>query len=755
MTSDSSQENKSKGKLDFTTVMRFILSYEEYMRLMLLLFLFGLLSGVVYFVYARAVYQSTSVIRVNLYLETSKIASDSKVARFNVVRNLGSQLGSGYLVLEAAKKIGFAGSQTTHTEFRAGMMPYLRFSALDGTHLQMSLQGYNSRFVREFPQALIDVYEESRLKQMAEFREKAVKRYLDEMKIVREKVAASLDSRLLFEEETALAEAQVQQERLSNVPVQLIQTKHRVSEMKRVNLVLEAQKDTLGVVGKLSLMSSVFDSDDDPLKSGRLIRKPWRGPTTFATPESLSKVSTQVVVQPEMVDGLTAWQDLEKKKRTLEEKIRVESLKYLEDHPEMIKLKAQLHETNSALQLELEVAQTRFEAELSRYEELAEELEKKLPDYYKATKDLDEKRLNYDLLQQGQLAWDKAYEKLSQQIESLQFGENDATTTNLEFRGFTELRSETPISPGKAKLAMMGCLLGLGLSLGVPFLLIRLRTSITELTEFEQRFGIPGIGLVPLSDPKILESVNRSPAIDAKVPNSLLENFRLIRSSILLNRSPLGEPRVIMLTSARPGEGKTTVSANVAWAFASMGEKTLLIDCDLRRGRIHSVAGIPNLPGLTRLLTGQCTLDECLVKSPADNLWMIPRGPIVAGTTELLNTQVFTKLLDQLRGRFTKIILDTPPVLGLSETAFLQNHAEGVVLVVDSLKTNRKDVDDAFQALKQLNAHFYGFVLNRVDFSKRANYYNYYYYSSNYYDSNWEPDETEEKAKEADSRKSS
>jgi succinoglycan biosynthesis transport protein ExoP len=91
-----------------------------------------------------------------------------------------------------------------------------------------------------------------------------------------------------------------------------------------------------------------------------------------------------------------------------------------------------------------------------------------------------------------------------------------------------------------------------------------------------------------------------------------------------------------------------------------------------------------------------------------------------------------------LRGKYDRIILDTPPVLGLSETSFLQSHAEGVVLVVRSDSTPRKDVEDAYHALSKLDAHFYGFVLNRVDFSKRANHYYYYYYSSSYYDSNWE-----------------
>jgi Mrp family chromosome partitioning ATPase len=132
------------------------------------------------------------------------------------------------------------------------------------------------------------------------------------------------------------------------------------------------------------------------------------------------------------------------------------------------------------------------------------------------------------------------------------------------------------------------------------------------------------------------------------------------------------------------------------------------------------------------------------VKSEAENLWLLPRGPVLAGTTELLNTPVFENLLNELRGRFSRIILDTPPVLGLSETAFLQNHADGVVLIVRSASTTRADATLAFQQLQKLGGHFFGFVLNRVDFSKIQNQYYYYYYSSNYYDSNWHDEDEQD-----------
>jgi Mrp family chromosome partitioning ATPase len=113
---------------------------------------------------------------------------------------------------------------------------------------------------------------------------------------------------------------------------------------------------------------------------------------------------------------------------------------------------------------------------------------------------------------------------------------------------------------------------------------------------------------------------------------------------------------------------------------------------------------------------------------------VIPRGPVIAGTTEILCQKRFEDLMTLFREHYDRIIVDTPPVLGLSETNTLQRVCDGVVLVVRAEATSRKDVGDAVTMLKKAGAHFFGFVLNAVDLSKGSNYFNYYYYSAAYYD---------------------
>lgn len=743
MSSNLPAHSNQDSKVDGASLLRFFLGYEDYWRLMSLLFLFGVTLGLSYFVYARATFQSTALIRVNQFVDSSSVAQGGRELNARLLRSVIQQLSSSFLILEAARDVGIANANTTHEELRNSVVPAVRVGVLDQNHLELSLVSYRPDVVRKLPSAIIESFEVARTRLQAEFRDKAVQRYADELNLVRKKVSDQLTNRLKFEEESSLANAQLELERLSDLPVQRVRARYKLQEYEEIARILKDQKDTLGTIGQLALYSNAISAQKDPLSSGRIVRRSpssGTGPISFQSPEN-AKQFTQVVVQPDMVDGLEPWREIEKRMRNTEEKIRQNKAKFLDDHPQMIQLREELAESKSALELELSVAEKAFVLETERLKQELKDLDAKLPEYHRATKEFDEKKLGYDLMEKSQLAWDKAYEKLSQQIDKLQFNPGN-DTVSLEFRGFTEMRSDSPVSPNKSQLAMLGCLFGLGLAGGIPFLLKRFDSSVVDLNEFEKTMGIPGIGLVPLSDPETLEEINRAPTVGATTPNALLENFRLIRSSILLNRSPKGDGHVVMVTSARPSEGKTTVSTNIAWAFSSMGDRTILVDCDLRRGRVHNVAGISNRPGLTDLLTDSVKLDDCIYKSEADNLWVIPRGPVLAGTTELLNTEVFSKIIDELKGRYDRIILDTPPILGLSETAFLQNHADGVVLIVKAGITLRRDVEDAVSSLRKLGAHFYGFVLNRVDFSKRRNHYYYYYYSSSYYDTNWEAEES-------------
>jgi capsular exopolysaccharide synthesis family protein len=240
---------------------------------------------------------------------------------------------------------------------------------------------------------------------------------------------------------------------------------------------------------------------------------------------------------------------------------------------------------------------------------------------------------------------------------------------------------------------------------------------------------------VPLASQDELNRIVRAPKSGGNVSNYLLESFRLIRSNLILHPNRSGISQVIMVASARPGEGKTTCAANLAWSFYSMGESTLLVDCDLRRGMLHRALDVRNDVGLATLFSGELTEDGIVQETQMDDLWLVPRGPVIPGATEWLCSVEFASLVARWRKKYSRIVIDTPPILGLSETISIQRVVDGVVFIVQAEKTSRKDLQDAISLLKKSGAHLFGFVLNRVDLKKLANHYNYYHYSSHYYDS--------------------
>jgi capsular exopolysaccharide synthesis family protein len=289
---------------------------------------------------------------------------------------------------------------------------------------------------------------------------------------------------------------------------------------------------------------------------------------------------------------------------------------------------------------------------------------------------------------------------------------------------------------------MISVALSLGLGIGIPFILEVANSTVSRLPQLEGRLGLTGLGMVPNSSKELLEQIFRSPAMGSKVPNFLLECFRVIRSNIILHPGRHGRSQVIMVTSARPSEGKSTNAANIAWAFFSMGDRTLLIDTDLRRGRVHTMLGINNQVGLSSYFAAKAKVEDIIQKTDNPNLDVIPRGPFVPGASEYLCREVFERLITEFRGKYDRIIFDAPPVLGLSETVATQRVADGVVLIVRAESTQMIDVDTTVEQLRCADTEFFGFVLNRLDLSKPSNHY-FYYYSSPYYYHNFDDERIE------------
>lgn len=205
------------------------------------------------------------------------------------------------------------------------------------------------------------------------------------------------------------------------------------------------------------------------------------------------------------------------------------------------------------------------------------------------------------------------------------------------------------------------------------------------------------------------------------------EQYRTIRTNILYS-SIDEEMRSIMVTSAGPGEGKSTTTANLAVVFAQQGKTVLLVDADLRKPTVHYTFKLTNNTGLTSVLTNQSTLLEAVNKTEEGNLFVLSSGPIPPNPSELLGSKSMQNFMNQALEEFDLIIFDTPPVLAVTDAQILGNICQGTVLVASSGKTEKDTLLKTKELLTATNGRLLGVVLNNKKIDKKGNY---YYYGTN------------------------
>ena len=214
--------------------------------------------------------------------------------------------------------------------------------------------------------------------------------------------------------------------------------------------------------------------------------------------------------------------------------------------------------------------------------------------------------------------------------------------------------------------------------------------------------------------------------IYSRPKSNISEDIRTIRTNLQFTAAE--ESRVLLVTSSIPGEGKSFISSNLAAAFAGSGEATLLIDSDLRLGRIHKIFGISNKKGLSNLLVEQ-DIEDCanyINKTEVENLYIIPRGTVPPNTSELLNSNNAKKVVEFLRDKFDRIIFDGVPINGLPDSLIVAGLVDRVIIVSSANYTKIDELNDTKKALEKIDANIAGVVINRTSQSKRGKYSNYY-----------------------------
>jgi capsular exopolysaccharide synthesis family protein len=222
------------------------------------------------------------------------------------------------------------------------------------------------------------------------------------------------------------------------------------------------------------------------------------------------------------------------------------------------------------------------------------------------------------------------------------------------------------------------------------------------------------------------------------VRSPMAEAYRHLRTSLLLS-SAGNPPRTILVTSSQPSEGKTTTAVNTAFMLAQTGAEVLIIDCDLRRPRMHANFNMSNTRGLTNFLSGECPIEDVLQDhAEVPNLKLLTSGPVPPNPAELLGSEEMRRLLKTLSERFAHIIVDSPPAISFTDASILSTVVDGVILVVHGGRSSRAVVRRAKQQLLDVGANIFGVVLNNVK-AESHEYYGAGYYSSYYQADDYEP----------------
>ena len=360
-----------------------------------------------------------------------------------------------------------------------------------------------------------------------------------------------------------------------------------------------------------------------------------------------------------------------------------------------------------------------FATELERLKQATFELAPKSLEYVRLVRQQQSDEANYNLV-----------------LERLRSSELSSRNTEINVRPHAVARDTTLVYPKMVLNVALGFMLSLMLGVILAFVLEFLDRSLKDAEDVNVAVGAPFLGVIP-----VLEEVSKEMTEESMKERDLYvfrhptsraaECCRSIRTNILFSSAdrPM---RTITVSSPRPREGKTTTTIYLGSIMAQSGQRVLLVDTDLRRPRLHKSLSVSRATGLTNLIMGDCDIDDVVKTTDIPNLCLLPCGPQPPNPAELLLTKRFREVMEQLEGRFDRVLFDSPPLLAVTDAVILARLSDGVILVAQAGKTAREDAKQAARQLRDVDAPILGVILNDMDLSDKR--YGYYYYQYSYGD---------------------
>ena len=288
----------------------------------------------------------------------------------------------------------------------------------------------------------------------------------------------------------------------------------------------------------------------------------------------------------------------------------------------------------------------------------------------------------------------------------------------------------SPVAPNRSRIFMTSLVFGVLLGLAAAIFLDTLDDSVRSPDEVKERMGWPVLGTIPTikGAPQVANVDSRLVAhFDPRSP--VAEAYRSLRTNLAFARAH-NSARVLVCTSPGPADGKSTTVANLAITFAQQGQRTLLVDGDLRRAVLDRIFNVPRAPGLTDLLTGQGKLVDTAHETSIANLFVLGSGPFPPNPSELLGSTAMRDLIREASEEFDVVLIDSPPLLAVTDAAVISTMADGAIVVIRMGATTRAALKRTASQLEAVEGRLLGAVLNDVDFRQTGygGYYGYYYY---------------------------
>jgi polysaccharide biosynthesis transport protein len=398
-------------------------------------------------------------------------------------------------------------------------------------------------------------------------------------------------------------------------------------------------------------------------------------------------------------------------------------------HPSYVAQKQKVDEILTSIANEGKLAQRELDEKYSTLAKNEKVFNSELDRLKKETFELAPKSLEYGRLIRQQQADEANYMLV---LSRLHTSELSSRNVEINVRSHAVARETEQVYPRLKLNIALGFMAALMLGIGLAFLLEFMDRTLKNAEDVSVAVGAPFLGVIPVVDEvareKTEESVRERDLYVFRHPTSrAAECCRSIRTNILFSSAdrPM---KTVTISSPRPREGKTTSTIYMGSIIAQGGQQVVLVDSDLRRPRLHKSLGVSRATGLTNLIMNEVTIDDVVKTTDIPNLYVLPSGPTPPNPAELLLTNRFSEVLRQLQARFDYILLDSPPLLAVTDAVILSRLSDGVILIAQAGKTVSDDAKNATNLIRDVDAPILGVILNDVDLSdKRYGYYNYYY----------------------------